>query len=394
VSAFRFIAAERAHHPVSLLCRILGVSRSGFFAWLSRPACARRRADDLLGARIEAIHADSRGTYGGPRVHAELAFCGIRVGRKRVTRLMRERGLAGAHRRRHLATTVRDPRARPGPDLVERNFAAPAPDRLWVADITHLRTWGGWLYLAVVMDACSRRVVGWAMRADLRAALVVQALDMALARRRPAAGAVVHHSDQGAQYTSLALGRALAEAGVAASMGSVGDCYDNALVESFFATPRVRAAVAAAVRQPRAGADGRLRFHRVLLQPDPAPLGPWLPQPGRLRGGAAGQPHRPFGPADEVQPALSGSAGPRRKPPNDGRRGRLSTAKPCPRKRGTSTLCHLAAIRCANWPRRVVPDGGTAPDGFGRLAAQTGRRRARAGAPSAPSRRRGRQIRS
>jgi putative transposase len=236
VSAFRFIAAERAHHPVFLLCRILGVSRSGFFAWLSRPACARRRADDLLGARIEAIHADSRGTYGGPRVHAELAFCGIRVGRKRVARLMRERGLAGAHRRRHLATTVRDPRARPGPDLVERNFAAPAPDRLWVADITHLRTWGGWLYLAVVMDACSRRVVGWAMRADLRAALVVQALDMALARRRPAAGAVVHHSDQGAQYTSLALGRALAEAGVAASMGSVGDCYDNALVESFFAT--------------------------------------------------------------------------------------------------------------------------------------------------------------
>jgi putative transposase len=235
VSAYRFIAAQRANHPISLMCRVLGVSRSGYHAWARRPPSTRAVADAALALRIGAIHAESRATYGAPRIHAELAFSGIRVGRKRVARLMRQAGLQGAHRRRHLATTVRDPRARPGPDLVQRDFAAPAPDRLWVADITHLRTWGGWLYLAVVMDACSRAVVGWAMRADLRAGLVVGALQMALARRRPAGG-LVHHSDQGTQYTSLAFGRALRRAGIACSMGSVGDCYDNALVESFFAT--------------------------------------------------------------------------------------------------------------------------------------------------------------
>jgi putative transposase len=236
VSAYRFIAVERASHPVSLLCRVLGVSRSGFYAWASRPVCTRLRGDAALSRRITAIHRDSHATYGAPRVHAELAAAGVRVGRKRIARLMAAAGLVGTHRRRYLATTVRDPRARPAPDLVDRRFSATGPNRLWVADITHVRTWGGWLYLAVVMDAHSRRVVGWSMRADLRAVLVVGALEMALERRRPPAGVLVHHSDQGAQYTSLALGRRLSEAGVARSMGSVGDCYDNALMESFFAT--------------------------------------------------------------------------------------------------------------------------------------------------------------
>jgi len=236
VSAYRLIAVERANHPVSLLCRVLGVSRAGFYAWVGRPVSARARADAALSARIALIHRDSHATYGVPRVHAELAASGVRVGRKRIARLMAAAGLVGVHRRRHLSTTVRDPRARPARDLVERRFSAAHPNRLWVADITHVRTGGGWLYLAVVIDAHSRRVVGWSMRADLRAVLVVGALEMALERRRPPAGVLVHHSDQGAQYTSLALGRRLREAGVACSMGSVGDCYDNALVESFFAT--------------------------------------------------------------------------------------------------------------------------------------------------------------
>ena len=235
MSAYRFIAAERARHSLSLLCRTLGVSRSGYHAWSQRRPSPRARADDALGLKIAAIHTESRGSYGAPRVHAELRAEGVRVGRKRVARLMRARGLEGAHRRRHLRTTVRDPRARPAPDLLERDFRAAGPDRLWVADITHVRTWGGWLYLAVVLDAHSRRVVGWAMRADLRARLVVEALDMALARRRPGAG-LIHHSDQGAQYTSLRFGQRAREAGVTLSMGSVGDCYDNALIESFFAT--------------------------------------------------------------------------------------------------------------------------------------------------------------
>jgi len=187
-----------------------------------------------LTAQLQAVHRESRGTYGAPRIHADLTVHGIRIGRKRVARLMRRAGLQGVSRRKPFRTTVRDATARPAPDLVERQFTAAGPDRLWVADITYVPTWAGFLYLAVVLDAWSRRVIGWAMESHLRTELVLAALDMAVAQRRPAD--VIHHSDQGCQYTSLAFGRRCREAGVRPSMGSVGDAYDNALCESFFAT--------------------------------------------------------------------------------------------------------------------------------------------------------------
>jgi putative transposase len=236
VSVYRPIAAEEAHHSISRLCRVLGVSRSGFYAWRSRPPPARAAADAALTDAIRRVHATSRGTYAAPRVHAELADAhGVRCGRKRVARLMRTAGQVGCHRRRAPRTTRRDRAAAPAPDLVRRAFAAAAPNALRTADITYLPTWSGFLYLAVVLDAFSRRVVGWAMADHLRAELVVDALEMALGRRRPAAGLILH-SDRGSQYTSLAFGRRCREAGVVPSMGSVGDALDNALTESFFAT--------------------------------------------------------------------------------------------------------------------------------------------------------------
>jgi putative transposase len=187
-----------------------------------------------LSARIAEIHRRSRATYGAPRIHAELKEQGLRVGCKRVARLMHAAQLKGVSRRNWIITTVRDREARPAPDLVERNFTAPGPDCLWVADITYIPTWAGLLYLAVVLDAFSRRIVGWAMETYLRTELVLKALDMALAQRR--ATGVIHHSDQGSQYTSLAFGKRCEQAGVRPSMGSVGDCFDNAMCESFFAT--------------------------------------------------------------------------------------------------------------------------------------------------------------
>jgi putative transposase len=235
VTVFRFVERERASFPVAMLCRVLGVSPSGFWAWLARPPGARETSDDALIERIRAIHAASRGTYGVPRVHAELTAAGIGCGRKRVARLMRDAGLAGVHRRRSVRTTRREPGATPAPDLVERDFSAAGPDRLWVADITYLPTLAGFLYLAAIIDAWSRRVVGWSMAGHMRTELVTAALDMALVRRRPTPG-LIHHSDHGSQYTSLAFGRRLAEAGIAPSMGSVGDAYDNAMAESFFAS--------------------------------------------------------------------------------------------------------------------------------------------------------------
>ena len=221
-------------YPIATMCRLLGVSASGYHAWLSRSSSARAEADAALLERIRAIHAASRGTYGAPRIHAELAAEGCHVGRKRIARLMRVAELAGISRRKSVQTTVRDRRERPAPDLVKRNFAADAPDRLWVADITYVPTWTGFLYLAVVLDAFSRRIVGWAMANHLRTELVLDALDMALGQRRPQS--VVHHSDQGSQYTSIAFGSRCRQAGVRPSMGSVGDAYDNAMCESFFAT--------------------------------------------------------------------------------------------------------------------------------------------------------------
>ena len=228
------MSANRAVHRVATMCRVLGVSPSGYYAWQERSPSARARADAALLETIRAIHEKSRGTYGVPRVHAELQAEGARVGRKRVRRLMRQAGLAGVSRRKGCWTTIRDRDARPAPDLVQRTFGTPGPDRLWVADITYIPTWAGFLYLAVVLDAFSRRIVGWAMANHLRVALVLEALNMALWRRRPQD--VIHHSDQGCQYTSIAFGSRCREAGVRPSMGSVGDAYDNALCESFFAT--------------------------------------------------------------------------------------------------------------------------------------------------------------
>jgi putative transposase len=228
------MTANQAVFPIALMCGVFGVSRSGFYAWRDRRPSARRVADDALSLRVATAHERSGGTYGAPRVHADLAAEGVRVGRKRVERLMKQAGLAGVSRRRSPRTTIRDARVRPASDLVDRNFFAEKPNQLWVADITYIPTWAGFLYLAVVLDAFSRRIVGWAMGVDLKTELVLDALNMALGQRRPAS--VIHHSDQGSQYTSLAFGARCKEAGVRPSMGSVGDAYDNAMCESFFAT--------------------------------------------------------------------------------------------------------------------------------------------------------------
>ncbi len=229
------MSANQASFPIALMARVLDVSKAGYYAWLRRPPSAHAQADAVLLKRVRTVYATSRETYGAPRVHAELRTGGERHSRKRVARLMREAGLVGASRRRAgPITTRRDKEARPAPDLVDRDFAATAPNQLWVADITYVPTAAGFLYLAVVLDAWSRKVVGWAMANHLRAELVLNALEMAVGQRRPRD--VIHHSDQGSQYTSLAFGKRCKEAGVRPSMGSVGDAYDNAMCESFFAT--------------------------------------------------------------------------------------------------------------------------------------------------------------
>ena len=215
---------------------MLGVSPSGYWAWRKRAPSARARADTQLAGQIRTIHQASRGTYGVPRIHAELASVGMQCGRKRIARLMRSAGLRGCHRRRPFHTTQRDPQAELAPDLVQRTFAANAPNALWIADITYVPTqWEGFLYLAVILDVFSRRVVGWSMADHVRTELVVAALEMAVWNRRPGEG-LIHHSDHGSQYTSLLFGERCQSVGIRCSMGSVGDCYDNAMAESFFAT--------------------------------------------------------------------------------------------------------------------------------------------------------------
>ncbi len=216
------------------MCRVLEVSTSGYYRWCKRSASAHTTADRNLLRVIRTVHQSSRGTYGAPRIHAELRERGIAVSRKRVARLMHDAGITGVSRRRWIVTTKRAAARRSAPDLVQRDFTAGRPDRLWVADITYIRTWAGFLYLAVVLDAWSRKIVGWALHTSLREALVHDALEQAVANRRP--HAVVHHSDQGSQYTSIAFGQRCRDRGIQPSMGSVGDCYDNAMAESFFAT--------------------------------------------------------------------------------------------------------------------------------------------------------------
>lgn len=229
------MSANQASFPVATMARVLGVSKAGYYAWAGRPPSARAEADAALLKRIRTVHVTSREIYGAPRVQAELRNAGERHSRKRIARLMREAGLVGAsHRRGGPVTTRRDQEERPAPDLVDRDFTAEAPNQLWVADITYVPSAAGFVYLAVVLDAFSRRVVGWAMANHLRTDLVLDALEMAVGQRRPRE--VIHHSDQGSQYTSLAFGTRCQEAGVRPSMGSVGDAYDNAMAESFFAT--------------------------------------------------------------------------------------------------------------------------------------------------------------
>jgi putative transposase len=202
VSVYRFISAEKARTPVSTQCRLLGVSRSGYYDWLTRAPSDRALTDAWLLEQIKRIHRENRGVYGARRVHAELRLAeGIRVGCKRVERLMRQADLSGLVRRRRGKTTIRVPGVRVADDLVERQFCPAAPNVLWVADITYLRTWEGWLYLAAIQDAYSRRIVGWAMADHMRAELVVDALQMALARRQPGRG-LICHSDQGSQSSA------------------------------------------------------------------------------------------------------------------------------------------------------------------------------------------------
>jgi putative transposase len=228
------VKSYHAHYNIATLCRVLGVSTSGYYAWLNRAPSQRHQADIVLGDRLEAYFQQSHCTYGRVRLQGDLRDEGIRVSDKRVARLMRERKIVGASRRKGYKTTIRDQDARPAPDLVDRRFTATAPDQLWVADITYIPTYSGFLFLAVVLDVFSRRVVGWHMAKNLKTQLVLDALNMAIHRRRPKN--VIQHSDQGCQYTSVAFGKRCEETGVRPSMGSVGDCYDNAMCESFNAT--------------------------------------------------------------------------------------------------------------------------------------------------------------
>jgi transposase InsO family protein len=234
VNRYRFIAEEKAQYSVAQLCRVLEVAPSGFYAWRHRQPSRRAQANALLTEQIRAIHEQSRATYGAPRIHADLHARKKRVSRKRVARLMRVAGLAGRPPRRFRRTTVADPKVQVE-DLVHRQFTAAAPDQKWFGDITYIRTWEGWLYLAVILDAYSRKVVGWAMADHLRTELATDALEMALTTRRPKPG-LIHHTDRGVQYTSSAYGELLAAHQARQSVGRPGTCWDNAVAESFFAT--------------------------------------------------------------------------------------------------------------------------------------------------------------
>ena len=231
--------ANQADVSVRTMCRVLQVSPSGYYAWCDRAPSQRAIDNAVLSERIRAVHAASDATYGMPRVCAELIDQGLQVSRQRVARLMRCAHIRGVSRRRgFVVTTQRDERQRPAPDLVKREFKADAPNQLWVADMTYVPTWAGFIYLAVVLDVWSRRIVGWAIGEQMTAELVLAALNMALQQRKPdpKGQGVIHHSDQGSQYTSIAFGQRCEKMGVRPSMGTVGDAYDNAMAESFFAT--------------------------------------------------------------------------------------------------------------------------------------------------------------
>jgi putative transposase len=235
---YTFIARHRGEFPVAVCCRVMKVSTSGFYQWLAQPCPARDLDDAYLTNTIVDVHRQSRLSYGSPRVHAELRLGQqTYVSRKRVERLMRQADIVGIHhRRRGQGCTHRDPDATPSSDLLQRDFTATGPDRAWVMDITEHPTGTGKVYLAVVLDVWSRRVVGWSIADHIRAELVADAIQMAVWRRRPAPGQCIAHSDHGSQYTSWLFGRRLRDAGLLGSMGSVGDAFDNAMAESFFGT--------------------------------------------------------------------------------------------------------------------------------------------------------------
>ena len=235
---FRFVEAEKVSYPIRLLCRCLAVSRSGYYAWRKRPVSARAGQDAQLGVEIAAFHAESRRTYGSPRVLRDLREKGRRVSRKRVARLMRERGLVGRRKRRFRATTDSRHPFPVAPNMLMREFRVEAPNTAWVTDISYVATQEGWLYLAVILDLFSRRVVGFAMSDRITRALVLEALQRALAQR-PGARDLIHHSDRGSQYASHDYRRSLDRAGITCSMSRRGDCWDNAVAESFFGTLKV-----------------------------------------------------------------------------------------------------------------------------------------------------------
>jgi putative transposase len=231
--SYQFIAQYRHEYPIILMCRVLEVSVSGYYAWCKRPPSQHSREDAHLAEHVKTAFQANRGVYGSPRVHAELQAQGISCGRKRVARLMREQELAARKPRHRTITTHSDPGAQVAPNLLQRDFHSDQPDSKWVADTTYIWTAEGWLYLAVVLDLFSRMVVGWSMAAIQDARLVVQALEMAITRRRPPAG-LLHHSDRGSTYSSQSYQALLEEAGMTVSMSRTADCYDNAAMESFF----------------------------------------------------------------------------------------------------------------------------------------------------------------
>ena len=275
---FSFILAEKARHAVSQMCRVLRVGRSGFYAWCERPVAERKQRDAELANKIRVLHAESKGTYGTPRIKRDLAEAGVAVGRKRVARLMRDQGIAGRHKRRFRKTTDSAHALPVAKNLLARDFSPAAPNQVWAADITYVRTWEGWSYLAVVMDLYSRRIVGWALADNMRTDLVLEALRRGIAVRRPGPG-LVHHSDRGSQYASELYRTDLAQHGIVQSMSRKGNCWDNAVVESFFSTLKeeliyrhtwpTRSRVREAITEYIDGFYNRRRRHSTLGQVSP-----------------------------------------------------------------------------------------------------------------------------
>ena len=279
MSSFRLIDAQKANYPVAMVCKMLGVSKSGYYAWRSRPPSNRSRQDAALTEKIREIHGRSQQTYGYPRVHAELRSLGVRCGRRRVARLMRAAGLWGCMRSKKRGTTRRDPRAAPAPDLLRRDFVAAQPNGVWLADITYIPTREGFLYLAFILDTHSRRIVGWSMDSNMGTELVLDALEMAIWRRKPSAGLLVHHSERGVQYTAISFGKRLEEVGIVPSMGRTGTALDNAMAESFVATLKIelvhrrrfpdREVARSAIFEYLEGFYNRRRLHSALSYQSP-----------------------------------------------------------------------------------------------------------------------------